>query len=80
MSKRVSRRQFVKNTKDAIAAFAGAAGVFSLSALIVPRHVLGGPRNVPPSEKLNVAGVGVGGKGRKTSPGWRTRTSLPCAT
>ena len=31
---------------------------------IVPRHVLGGPRSVPPSEKLNIAGVGVGGMGR----------------
>ena len=30
---------------------------------IVPRHVLGGPRHVPPSEKLNIAGVGVGGRG-----------------
>ncbi len=30
---------------------------------IVPRHVLGGPRNVPPSEKLNIAGVGIGGRG-----------------
>ncbi|MHC4694505.1 MAG: Gfo/Idh/MocA family protein [Planctomycetota bacterium] len=30
---------------------------------IVPRHVLGGPRNIPPSEKLNIAGIGVGGMG-----------------
>ncbi|MFC1652668.1 Gfo/Idh/MocA family protein [Planctomycetota bacterium] len=30
---------------------------------IVPRHVLGGPGQVAPSEKLNIAGVGVGGKG-----------------
>jgi predicted dehydrogenase len=36
-----------------------ATGVFS----IVPRHVLGGPGQTPPSEKLNVAGIGVGGKG-----------------
>ena len=30
---------------------------------VVPRHVLGGPRHVAPSDKLNVAGVGVGGMG-----------------
>jgi len=31
---------------------------------IVPRHVLGGPKHTPPSEKLNVACIGCGGKGR----------------
>ena len=31
---------------------------------IVPRHVLGGPKFVPPSEKVNVALVGAGGQGR----------------
>jgi predicted dehydrogenase len=30
---------------------------------IVPRHVIGGPGHVPPSEKLNIACVGIGGKG-----------------
>ena len=55
MPKPVSRRRFVSS--------AGAAAGCLLSAMIVPRHVLGGPRNIPPSEKLNVAGVGVGGKG-----------------
>ncbi len=30
---------------------------------IVPRHVLGGPRHVAPSDKLQVAGVGLGGMG-----------------
>jgi predicted dehydrogenase len=29
----------------------------------VPRHVLGGAGQTPPSEKLNIAGVGVGGQG-----------------
>ena len=47
-----SRRDFVK--KSAIAA----TGFF-----IVPRHVLGGPGFIPPSDKLLVAGIGVGGKG-----------------
>jgi len=30
---------------------------------LVPRHVLGGEGFTPPSEKLNIAGVGVGGQG-----------------
>src|SRR5207247_2081744 len=30
---------------------------------IVPRHVLGGGGNVPPSEKINIAFVGVGSQG-----------------
>lgn len=37
------------------------AGVAAFT--IVPRHVLGGPGTGPPSEKLNIAGVGVGGQG-----------------
>jgi predicted dehydrogenase len=47
----VNRRQFV--------AGAAAAAAFT----VVPRHVLGGPGQTPPSGKLNVAGVGVGGMG-----------------
>jgi predicted dehydrogenase len=30
---------------------------------IAPRSVLGGTGNVPPSEKLNIAGIGIGGRG-----------------
>src|SRR5262245_1694960 len=51
MSSAPSRRQVLS-----------AAAVTSAIAL-VPRHVLGGPGNTPPSEKLNVAGIGVGGQG-----------------
>jgi len=39
----------------------GAASVAAFS--IVPRHVLGGARHKAPSEKLNIAGIGVGGMG-----------------
>lgn len=46
---KISRRQFVKD--------AAAVGTFT----IVPRHVLGGAGYTPPSEKLNIAGVGVVG-------------------
>jgi len=43
-------------------AFLGAAA--SVTAFtIVPRHVLGGPGHTPPSEKLDVACIGVGGQG-----------------
>ncbi len=50
-----SRRVFVK--QSAIAAGAVAA------ATVVPRQVLGGPRQIAPSEKMNIAGIGIGGMG-----------------
>ena len=48
----LSRREFLGSAAAAAAAFT-----------IVPRSVLGGPRHIPPSEKLNVACIGVGGQG-----------------
>ncbi|MDI6448809.1 Gfo/Idh/MocA family protein [Anaerobaca lacustris] len=48
---RSSRRRFMQQAA-AVAAFT-----------IVPRHVLGGAGYVPPSEKLNIAGIGIGGRG-----------------
>jgi hypothetical protein len=47
-----SRRAFLKDSSMAAAAF-----------FIVPRHVLG-RGFVPPSDKLNIAGIGAGGKGQ----------------
>ena len=39
-------------------------GAAALAAVtVVPRHVLGGAGHVPPSEKLNIAGIGIGGRG-----------------
>ncbi len=52
-NKKISRRKFLGSTA------AAATAAFT----IVPRHVLGGPGHTPPSEMLNVAGVGVGGMG-----------------
>jgi predicted dehydrogenase len=52
MKRGISRRDFLTSTA-AMAAFT-----------IVPRHVLGGPGRTPPSEKLNIAAIGAGGKGR----------------
>ena len=49
--KKFSRRDFMGG--------AAAAAAF----MIVPRYVLGGPGHTAPSEKLNIAGIGVGGQG-----------------
>ena len=40
-----------------------AAGSAAFAFTIVPRHVLGGPKFVPPSERVRVAGIGAGGMG-----------------
>lgn len=48
-----SRRSFLKTTAIAASAF-----------MIVPRHVLGGKGFLAPSDRLIIAGVGVGGKGQ----------------
>ena len=47
-----TRRQFMTTAASAAAAIT-----------IVPRHVLGGPRFVAPSDKVNVALIGAGGQG-----------------
>jgi len=52
VTRRVNRRDFAQKS----ALLAGAIS-------IVPRHVLGGPRHTAPSDKLNIAGIGVGGMG-----------------
>ncbi len=51
----VNRRQFLKGA-------VGAAAVFT----IVPRHVLGGPGQTPPSETFGGALIGCGGRGNGT--------------
>jgi len=38
-------------------------GTAAAAFTIVPRHVLGGAGQLPPSEKLNIAGIGVGIRG-----------------
>ena len=40
------------------------AGASALAFTVVPHHVLGGPANAAPSEKLILAGVGIGGMGK----------------
>jgi predicted dehydrogenase len=43
--------------------FLGVSAAATAAFTIVPRHVLGGPGYVSPSDKLNIACVGVNGKG-----------------
>jgi len=47
------RRDFLRNSAAALAAFT-----------IVPRHVLGGPGYIAPSDQLTKGIIGVGGMGR----------------
>jgi predicted dehydrogenase len=47
-----SRRDFIKKT-----------AITATGVMIIPRHVMGGPGFIAPSDKLVVAGIGVGGKG-----------------
>ena len=56
-SKKNSRRDFIKHGTLAASSF-----------FIVPRYVLGGNGFTSPSDKINIAGIGVGGKG--TSDLW----------
>lgn len=49
----ISRRDFVATTS-----------LLGAGLMLVPRHVLGGPRHVAPSDKLRIAIVGAGGMGQ----------------
>ena len=45
--------------------FLGSAGLAAAGFTIVPRHVLGAFQGAPaPSDKLNIAGIGIGGMGK----------------
>ncbi|MFT5166802.1 MAG: putative dehydrogenase, partial [Saprospiraceae bacterium] len=52
LKKKLSRRKFLKNS-----------AVLGSGIMIVPRSVLGGPGYIAPSDQINVAGIGVGGRG-----------------
>ena len=60
-SRLLTRRNFVGTT----AAF-----------MIVPRHVLGGAGYVPPSEKINLASIGLGRQGMAVTMSLLARTDL----
>src|SRR5690606_38111590 len=65
-----SRRAFIRNAAIASSVF------------IVPRHVLGGPGLTAPSDQLNLAAIGAGGKGasdiRNASVNGRERVIALC--
>jgi predicted dehydrogenase len=50
--KNIGRRDFLEKSAAALTGM-----------VIVPRHVLGGKGRAAPSDKLNIAGIGVGGQG-----------------
>ncbi len=50
----ISRREFLRKSAN---------GALAAGFVIVPRYVLGGPGQTPPSEIVNLAGIGVGGHG-----------------
>ncbi len=60
-----SRRTFLKNAAVA------AAGI-----TIVPRHTVSGLGNRAPSDKLNIVGVGIGGKGHPNLVGMNTENII----
>ncbi len=64
------RRDFLKKT------------ALASSVFIVPRHVLGGPGVIAPSDRLHLAAIGAGGKGRSdiinASVGGRERVVALC--
>src|SRR6266852_9167236 len=43
--------------------FLGQSAATAMAFSIAPRHVLGGPGFVPPSDKMNIAFIGVGSQG-----------------
>ncbi|MBI5010365.1 MAG: gfo/Idh/MocA family oxidoreductase, partial [Bacteroidia bacterium] len=51
-SKKINRREFM-----------GSAAAASLAFSVVPRHVMGGPGYVAPSDKLPLAYIGCGTQG-----------------
>lgn len=65
-----SRRDFLKK------------GLLASSIMIVPRHVLGGTGYTAPSDQLNIASIGCGGKGQpdiiNASVGGRERVVALC--
>jgi len=59
---KVSRRDFLGVAATAATAFT-AGCQHAKKVTIVPRDAVGGPGFVPPSERIRIAGVGVGGQG-----------------
>ena len=62
-----NRRKFLKNS-----------ALLGTGFFIVPRNVLGGPGFISPSDQLNIAAIGAGGKGYDITNKWAlVRELLP---
>jgi predicted dehydrogenase len=57
------------NNKMKRRTFIGSVGATAATISIVPRHVLGGPGRVAPSDKVTVANIGCGTQGLREMPG-----------
>jgi predicted dehydrogenase len=66
--KGMNRRQFLRTAASATA------------VTLVPRHVLGGPGYVAPSEKVNVACIGVGAQGTRVMMEFLSRADVKIAS
>jgi len=62
-----SRRWFLKK-----------AGLISAGMTIIPSKVMSGLGYKAPGDKLNIAGVGIGGKDILICMGWQLKTLLHC--
>ena len=51
------------NCSSSRRSFLATSTASAFSFTIVPRHVLGGQGQTPPSERVNIAGIGCGGMG-----------------
>ncbi|MEM7551330.1 MAG: Gfo/Idh/MocA family oxidoreductase [Bacteroidota bacterium] len=65
---KVQRRDFIKQS-----------AVFAAGVSIVPSHVVSGLGYTPPSDKLNIAGIGVGGIGRANLRNMNTQNIVALA-
>lgn len=70
------KKSSVQNSDMSRRHFLGSAAAAAATITIVPRHVLGGPGFKSPSDKLNVACVGIGGKGFSDSLKMRTENVI----
>ncbi|MHC4205783.1 MAG: Gfo/Idh/MocA family protein [Planctomycetota bacterium] len=64
-SKKTSRRKFLQGAAGTVTAFT-----------IVPRHVLGGTGRTAPSDKLNIAHIGTGGRGNANLNGTKEENTI----
>src|SRR5688572_17602966 len=63
--KKISRRKFVSS-----------AAVASLGFTIIPRHVMGGKKFIPPSDKVTIGYIGCGTQGLREMAGLLTNPKI----